>query len=43
LPKQPGHFKRRRKLADTPEWLMGIFASQSPGFMTILTICCGST
>jgi len=32
LPKQPGYFKRRRKLADTLEWLMGIFASQSPGF-----------
>jgi hypothetical protein len=32
LPKQPGYFKRRRKLADTLEWLMGMFASQSPGF-----------
>src|ERR1035437_3872915 len=32
LPKQPGYFKRRRKLADTMEWLMGVFASQSPGF-----------
>ena len=32
LPKQPGYFKRRRRLADTLEWLMGIFASQSPGF-----------
>ena len=32
LPKQPGYFKCRRKLADTLEWLMGIFASQSPGF-----------
>lgn len=32
LPKQPGYFKRRRKLADTLEWLLGIFASQSPGF-----------
>ena len=32
LPKQPGYFKRRRKLADTLEWLMGIFACQSPGF-----------
>jgi hypothetical protein len=32
LPEQPGYFKRRRKLADTLEWLMGIFASQSPGF-----------
>lgn len=32
LPKQPGYFKRRRKLADTLEWLIGVFASQSPGF-----------
>jgi hypothetical protein len=32
LPKQPGYFKRRRRLADTLEWLMGMFASQSPGF-----------
>jgi Transposase DDE domain len=32
LPQQPGYFKRRRRLAETLEWLMGIFASQSPGF-----------
>jgi hypothetical protein len=32
LPLQPGYFKRRRRLADTLEWLMGVFASQSPGF-----------
>jgi hypothetical protein len=32
LPQQPGYFKRRRRLADTLEWPMGIFASQSPGF-----------
>ncbi len=31
LPEQPGYFKRRRRLGDTIEWLMGIFASQSPG------------
>jgi hypothetical protein len=31
LPKQPGYFKRRRRLGDTLEWLMGIFAGQSPG------------
>jgi hypothetical protein len=31
LPGQSGYFKRRRRLADTLEWLMGIFASQSPG------------
>ena len=32
LPQQPGYFKRRRRLAETLEWLMGIFAAQSPGF-----------
>jgi len=32
LPGQSGYHKRRRRLADTIEWLMGIFASQSPGF-----------
>jgi hypothetical protein len=32
LPGQPGYFKRRRKLTDTLEWLMEVFASQSPGF-----------
>jgi hypothetical protein len=32
LPKQPGYFKRRRRLAATLEWLMGMFASQSLGF-----------
>ena len=32
LPKQPGYFKRRRRLADTLEWLLGVFASQSPGY-----------
>jgi hypothetical protein len=32
LPKQPGYHKRRRRLADTIEWLTGIFASHSPGY-----------
>ncbi|MEX1142564.1 MAG: IS982 family transposase [Thermoleophilaceae bacterium] len=32
LPKQPGFHKRRRRLAETIEWLIGVFASQSPGF-----------
>jgi hypothetical protein len=32
IPGQAGYFKRRRRLADTMEWLMGVFASQSPGF-----------
>jgi hypothetical protein len=30
LPAHPGYFKRRRRLADTIEWLLGVFASQSP-------------
>lgn len=32
LPKQPGFHKRRARLAETIEWLIGAFASQSPGF-----------
>jgi hypothetical protein len=32
LPKQPGYHKRRARLAGTIEWLVGVFASQSPGF-----------
>jgi Transposase DDE domain len=32
LPQQPGFHKRRRRLADTIEWLVGIFASDSPGY-----------
>ncbi len=32
LPAQPGYFKRRRRLADTIEWLMGVFAARSPGY-----------
>jgi hypothetical protein len=31
LPRQPGYFKRRRRCADALEWLLGVFASQSPG------------
>ena len=31
LPRQAGYFKRRRRLADTIEWLLGVFAAQSPG------------
>jgi len=31
LPAQPGYFKRRRRLTETIEWLMGMFASMSPG------------
>jgi hypothetical protein len=32
LPKQSGYLKRRRRLTESLEWLMGVFASQSPGF-----------
>ena len=32
LPAQPGYHKRRRRLADTIGWLMGVFDSQSPGY-----------
>lgn len=32
LPKQPGFHKRRRRLSGTIEWLIGVFASESPGF-----------
>jgi len=32
LPGQSGYHKRRRRLASTIEWLMGVFAAQSPGF-----------
>jgi transposase len=32
LPGQSGYHKRRRRLADTSEWLLGIFASHSPRF-----------
>jgi hypothetical protein len=32
LTKRSGFFKRRDRLADTIEWLIGMFASQSPGW-----------
>jgi Transposase DDE domain len=31
LPKQPGFHKRKARLAETIEWLIGVFASESPG------------
>ena len=40
LPSQSGYYKRRRRLADAIEWLLGVFAAQSPGFATT---CCSST
>ena len=39
LPHQAGYHKRRRRLADAIEWLMGVFASQSPGFHDDLLLC----
>jgi hypothetical protein len=32
LPKQPGFHKRRARLAETIEWLIGVFAAESPGY-----------
>jgi transposase len=32
LPGQPGYLKRRHRLADTIEWLCGVFAQDSPGW-----------
>jgi hypothetical protein len=32
LPKQPGFHKRRARLSETIEWLVGVFAAESPGF-----------
>jgi hypothetical protein len=31
LPKQPGFHKRRRRLTETIEWLLGVFAADCPG------------
>jgi hypothetical protein len=31
IPAQSGYFKRRRRLVDTIDWLLGVFAGQSPG------------
>lgn len=32
LPGQPGYWKRRHRLADTIEWLIGVFAHDCPGY-----------
>ena len=32
LPNRPGYLKRRQRLSDTIEWLIMVFASDSPGF-----------
>jgi hypothetical protein len=38
LPKQPGYHKRRRRLAETIDWLCGVFACQSPGYWDDLVL-----
>lgn len=38
LPSQPAYWKRRRRLADAIEWLMGVFAARSPGFQDDLLL-----
>jgi hypothetical protein len=38
LPKQPGFHKRRAKLTETIEWLIGVFAAQSPGYRDNLVL-----
>ena len=39
LPSQPAYWKRRRRLADAIEWLMGVFAADSPGARDGLLLC----
>jgi len=38
LPKQPGFWKRRLRLAETIEWLMAIFAQDSPGYRDTIVL-----
>jgi hypothetical protein len=38
LPQQSGFHKRRAKLTETIEWLIGIFAEQSPGYRDDLVL-----
>jgi Transposase DDE domain len=38
LPKQPGYHKRRHRLADTIDWLCGVFAAESPGYWDDLVL-----
>jgi hypothetical protein len=37
-PQQPGFHKRRAKLTETIEWLIGVFAEQSPGYRDDLVL-----
>jgi transposase len=39
LPRQAGYFKRRRRLSEAIEWLMGVFAADSPGGGDELLLC----
>jgi hypothetical protein len=32
VPNRPGYVKRRQRLSDTIEWLLGVFAADCPGF-----------
>jgi hypothetical protein len=38
LPKQPGFHKRRARLTETIEWLIAVFAAQSPGYNVNLVL-----
>jgi hypothetical protein len=38
LPKQPGFHKRRARLTETIEWLIGVFAQRSPGYYDDLVL-----
>jgi hypothetical protein len=38
LPKQPGFHKRRRRLTETIEWLIGVFATDSPGHQDAIVL-----
>jgi hypothetical protein len=38
LPKQPGFWKRRARLAETIEWLMALFAHDSPGYRDTIVL-----
>jgi hypothetical protein len=38
LPKQPGYWKRRQRCAAVIEWLIGVFAADSPGYRDNLVL-----
>ena len=38
LPQQPGYHKRRRRLAETIDWLCAVFARECPGFYDDLVL-----